>query len=124
MEKNPLATQTTRLILTLPVLFSTPVVIIILIIIIITIIIIIIIMVTNHGEESTRDPDNKAHVDAAGALQHPRRRHKDPASNDAPNDHLGNHDDAGGGADDDDDCYSASIEEGHFCFESDSLPIP
>ena len=86
--------------------------------------------VTNHGEEPACNPDNEAHVDAASALENSRWGHKDPAADDAPNDHLDNddHDDDDDGdsvADDDGgDNYSASIEKSHFCFETDSLPLP
>ena len=89
-----------------------------------------ILFVTNHGEEPACNPDDQAHVDAASALENSRRRHKDTASDDAPNDHLDNddHDDDDDGdsvADDDGgDNYSASIEKSHFCFETDSLPLP
>ena len=85
--------------------------------------------VTDHGEESGGNPDNEAHVDAAGALQNSRWRDKDATADDASNNYLDNHDqDDNDGEvthiDDDDDDYSASIEKGHFCFETDALSLP
>ena len=53
-------------------------------------------ILTDHGEQSADGPHHNGHVDAAGGLEHPRRRDKDPAPDDAA------HDDG------------ASVQQGHL----------
>ena len=120
MGKNPLATQTRRLMF----------VCLIICLFVCLFVSCICLFLTNHREESAGNPDNKAHVDAARALEHSRWRDEDATSDDAANDYLDNddQDNDGGGVDGDDGCgdgddddYCASVEKRHFCFETDTL---